>query len=65
MTVQELIDKLNKVEEKNKEVWIEVHDEHGDFVTTDQLNIVYSIDTDELWLSDDINNTREELRITY
>lgn len=65
MTVQELIDILNTVEDKTKDVNIETGDD-GDWFCDDAL-IVYEVkDLDiGIIISDDIENDQGDYRIVY
>lgn len=51
MTVQELINKLSRVKNKNAEIWILIEDADGNEVSSDQLNCVYE-DNGDVWLSE-------------
>lgn len=51
MTVQELINKLSRVKNKNADIWIHVEDESGNEITSDQLNCVYE-DNGDVWLDE-------------
>lgn len=51
MTVQELINKLSRVKNKNADIWILIEDADGNEVSSDQLNCVYE-DNGDVWLSE-------------
>lgn len=67
MTVQELIDILDKVEDKSKDVWVECFDKLDGYFSRDAL-IIYALDDqpEGIIISNDVENESEDdNRIVY